>query len=288
MQRALVLGGGGNVGIAWELAVVAGLLDGGLDVRGADLIIGTSAGSVVGTQLAHGRDPRVLMAERKAPEARPLGGMTPDMTQLAEVFGFWGGSEEMTQERRAGVGRLALQAKTMPEEQWIAGFAANGWPGWSEQPLLITAVDAESGAFVALDAAGGVPIERAVAASCSVPGLFPSVTIDGRRYTDGGVRSGTSADLALRIKPERVLIIAPMGATDRGVSGLAAKQIERETAELEAAGARVRAIRFDEAAKEASGANLMDPARAAPTAVAGEAHARRIVDELRAWWGSQR
>ncbi|MDP9237637.1 MAG: patatin-like phospholipase family protein [Chloroflexota bacterium] len=285
MKRALVLGGGGNVGIASETAVAAGLLDGGLDVRDADLIIGTSAGSVVGTHLAHGRDPRDLMNERRSPDARPLGGTAPDMSHLAAIFGLWASFGEMTQEHCAQVGRLALESKTMPEEQWLSGFEANAWDGWPAKPLWITAVDAESGAFKALDRDSGIEIHRAVAASCSVPGLFPPVSIDGRRYTDGGVRSGTSADLAQRIEPDLVLLIAPMGASPSGIGRLASNQIDAETAALEAAGAKVRAIRFDQAAKEASGANLMDPTHATPAAAAGEAHARRIAAELREWWG---
>ncbi len=285
MKRALVLGGGGAVGIAWETGVVAGLLAGGIDVRGADLIVGTSAGSVVGTHLAHGRDPQALLEGRREPAPGPNGSVTPDMSALAAVFGMWSSFDEMTPERCAQIGRMALEAKTMPEGQWLAGFAANGWSGWPAKPLLITAVDCESGAFRAFDAGMGVPLERAVAASCSVPGMFPPVTIDGRRYTDGGLRSGTSADLAARIEPHRVLIIAPMGASARGISVLAAKQIARETAALEATGAKVHAVRFDDAAKEAAGANLMDPQRAAPSAAAGDAQGRRLADGLRAWWG---
>lgn len=285
MKRALVLGGGGNVGIAWELAIIAGLLDSGLDVRNADLVIGTSAGSVVGTHVAHGRDAREVIAEAAS---RPLlGGVAPDMSSLAAVFSLWASFDEMTEEHCAQVGRAALASTPVTsEDAWLASFEQNGWPGWPGKPLLTTAVDAESGAFKAFERDSGVEIHRAVAASCSVPGLFPPVSIGGRRYTDGGVRSGTSADLAQRIEPDRVLIVAPMGATDRGVSALAAKQIERETAGLEAKGAQVYAIRFDDAAKKASGQNLMDPARAAPTAVAGTGHAQRIAAELRAWWGS--
>ena len=45
MTKALVLGGGGAVGVSWETAIVAGLLEGGVDLRNADLIVGTSAGS---------------------------------------------------------------------------------------------------------------------------------------------------------------------------------------------------------------------------------------------------
>src|SRR5437588_13026776 len=65
--RALVLGGGGVAGVAWELGILRGLHDTGVDVRGADVIIGTSAGSVVGTQIASGTDLESLFTSRQIP-----------------------------------------------------------------------------------------------------------------------------------------------------------------------------------------------------------------------------
>ena len=291
MKRALVLGGGGNVGIAWEIAVLAGLAEAGVDVRNADLVVGTSAGSVVGTSIAHGRDPRELLEERRNEPRRSLGeranasesAARAFQENVAGIFTLWTSVDEMTQAHAAQVGALALQARTMPEDQWIDGFAANAWPGWPRTPLLVTAVDCETGAFRAFDAASGAPIERAVAASCTVPGLFPPVLIDGVRYMDGGVWSGTSADLAQRIEPDVVLIVAPIGWSGRGIHLLAARQLAREMAALEAAGARVRLIEPDAAARERM-QNLMDSAEAMAAADAGLAHARTIGQAVaRAW-----
>ena len=289
MKRALVLGGGGNVGIAWEIGVLAGLADGGVDASEADLVIGTSAGSVVGTQLRSGRDPRELLRELQDEQPRALGdnGHVPDMSVMTETFTLWGSFKEMTPEACAQVGALALKAKTVPEERWISAFEENGWRGWPERPLLITAVDCESGEFKAFDRDSGVPIATAVAASCSVPAMFPPVTIAGRRYTDGGVRSVTSADLALRIEPDAVLIIAPMGASDRGVGRVVGNQIEREHEALEASGASVRRIMFDDAAREASGGNLMDPTKRRPASSAGYALGSRLAPEMLDWWNGR-
>ncbi len=286
MKRAVVLGGGGNVGIAWELGVLAALAEGGIDAREADLVVGTSAGSVVGAQIGHGRDPRALLAERRAAPAQPSGEAAPGAVpqDAAGVFALWVSATEMTQAHAAQVGALALQARTMPEEQWLAGFAVNGWPGWPAQTLVVTAVECESGAFRAIDRASGVPIERAVAASCAVPGLFPPVTVDGVRCMDGGVRSGTSADLAQRIEPDVVLVVAPIGWAGRGIHRLAAQQLAQEMAALESVGAKVRLIEPDDGARAHMG-NLMDPAEALPAADTGYAHARRLAAGLRAWWG---
>jgi len=286
MKRALVLGGGGIVGVAWETALLAGLMEGGIDLRDADLIVGTSAGSIVGSQIAAGRDPREMMLEARERPA-PVANESPDVAAITAVFAAWASFEEMTPANCARVGKLALEAKTMPEEELLARFERNEAVAWPAKPLLVVAVDCVSGDMRAFDAASGVPMQRAISASCSVPGMFPPVTIEGRRYTDGGVRSGTSADLAVRIVPDVVLIVAPMGSSTENAFGrLMAKQISAEAAGLEAAGAGVMVIQFDEAAKQTGAANLMNPAGAAPAAVAGEAHGRRIADEVGAFWSS--
>ncbi|HYM15873.1 MAG TPA: patatin-like phospholipase family protein [Dehalococcoidia bacterium] len=288
MRRALVLGGGGAVGIAWETGICAGLLAGGVDVREADVIVGTSAGSVVGTSLAHGSDPRDLFEEQRRPREAPPAVPGRDMAEVAAIFRLWTSFDDMTEAACKEVGAAAVSASTVPEEQWLATFASRGWPGWPAKPLLVTAVDCATGAFKAFDAQSAVPIVHAVTASCSVPGLAPPVTIDGRRYMDGGVRSGTSADLAQRIEPDVVLIVAPMGRRDGGVDRLAAKQLAREMGELEAAGVGVHLVQFDDVTKQLVGQNLMNPASAPPAAEAGLAHGQRLAVDLRRWWRQPR
>lgn len=286
MKRALVLGGGGAVGVAWEIGVVAGLLEGGLDTREADLIIGTSAGSVVGAQLAHGRDPRELFESVQSGDGSspPSAGLPPDQDALRNIFTLWGSVDRMTDEIAAQIGKMALAAKTATEEQMLVGQSRLGITEWPAKPLLVTAVDCASGAMTAFEGATGAPVERAIAASCAVPGMFPPITIDGRRYTDGGVRSFTSADLAQRIEPDIVLIVAVFGVRDRGIDRLAAHQIAEESAQLESAGASVRAVRLDEATLEASGGNFMDFAKRAPAAVSGRRQGLEAAAELAAWW----
>jgi NTE family protein len=288
MKRALVLGGGGPVGVAWEIGLLAGLLDAGVDLRDAGLIVGTSAGSIVGAQLAHGRDAREMVASVEAgppPGRRPAAAAPPpDAAATAEVFRLWGSFDEMAPEACAAIGRAALTARTMPEDEWIDGIdAPSAWPA---TPLIAVAVECETGAIRAIDAAQGVDLRRAIAASCAVPGLFPPVTIEGKRYMDGGVRSGTSADLALRIGPDAVLIVAPLGSQERGIGALFRRQIAAERAQLEAAGACVFVTRMDDAAIAAAPNGMMDFDARVPVATAARKHAARIANDIAAMWNT--
>jgi NTE family protein len=116
--------------------------------------------------------------------------------------------------------------------------------------------------------------------------MFPPITIMGRRYMDGGVRSGTSADVLLGDEPEVVLVIAPLARGTSSIGALAERCLDNEIAALRAAGARVVKVVPDAADLEAFGANLMDPSRAAPAADAGAARGRALAESLADVWRS--
>jgi NTE family protein len=143
---------------------------------------------------------------------------------------------------------------------------------------VCTAADAETGAFRVWDAAAGVDPMRAVAASCAVPGLYPPVTIAGRRYIDGGVRSPTNADLATGC--DDVLLVA---VTLKPFGPMMEAAARRELAPIEAAGGRTLLIVPDEPSLEAFGPNLMDTARRAQIAEAGLRQGRNEAARLDAW-----
>ena len=112
-RRALVLGGGGVTGIAWETGLIAGLAERGIDLAAADVIIGTSAGSVVGTDIACGREPEALYQAQLAPPAPE-----PPARLGWDVIGrlLWVMSTSRDPVRaRARIGRWALAARTVPE-----------------------------------------------------------------------------------------------------------------------------------------------------------------------------
>jgi len=290
VTKALVLSGGGSVGIAWEIGVAAGLQRAGVDVRDADFITGTSAGSAVGAQLALCRDLDELVSRQRrigstsAQGSSGNGAGGPGGAQMAKLFAVMAqamAAEGPAEARRAAIGRFALDADALPEEQFVASFRyLNGEP-WPAR-FTCTAVDALSGEFAVWDAQAGVGLDRAVASSCAVPGLFAPVTINGRRYIDGGMRSGTNADLARG--HDRVLIISLLGAvaatSGQNTRFTRAGQLDGEIAALTGSGSVVEVINADEAAVQAMGINLMDRS-AIPAAVdegirQGEFEASRV------------
>jgi NTE family protein len=278
--RALVLGGGGIAGIAWEIGLLAGLAEEGVDVRDADLVVGTSAGSIVGTLLRTGADLAELY-ERQLGPVPPTEKRTDfDATEMMTAIGAALAGVTDAQGARARVGALALQAATVPEEERRATIRARiGEPAWPDRRLLVTAVDAHDGAFSAFDADSGVPLLDAVAASCAVPLVYPPITIGGRPYIDGGMRSIANADLAAGC--DRVLVVAPFAGAPGSPLG---PSLDDEVAGLREK-AEVHVVLADEVALRAFGTNPLDPATREPSAVAGRAQVPAVVEHLRTFWG---
>jgi NTE family protein len=278
---ALVLGGGGLTGIGWEIGMLAGLAAAGTDLTTADVIIGTSAGSVVGAQLASGRLSLDALYERQL--AAPDGEITARMG-TAEMARFAIAALRSRDAVAFGVrmGRLALRTRTAPESERRAVITkrllAQEWPA---RRLLVTAVDAVTGERTAFEDSSGVELADAVGASCAVPGIWPPVTIGDKKWIDGGVHSSANADLAAGYA--RVVVIAPMAAgggplaTARAQGALLARQ-----------GARVCVINPDRAARSAFGRNVLDPAKRADAARAGRRQsAVHAAEVARVWAGEE-
>ena len=273
--RALVLGGGGLTGIGWMWGVIAGAAAAGVDLTAADLVIGTSAGSVVGAVLAGGGDVEAHYARQLAPPGAEL-----PVRMWLRTMARWGWTALRSrdpEELGRRIGRVALATRTVPAEERRAVIASRlPVQGWPERRLLITAVDASSGERAAFDRESGVDLVDAVAASCAVPGVWPPVPIAGRRFIDGGVRSAANADLAAGA--DRVVILAPIVRGIGRMTGVAAQAVHlRRTA-------RVAVVQPDREALRAIGRNVLDPARRAPAARAGRVQAASAVEGIRAAW----
>jgi len=252
-RTALVLSGGGLLGVGWELGVLRGLRDGGVDMRGFAKVVGTSAGAMVGAIAASGASLEAVApnVERDRQFAAIVQQMNPET--IGPLFGALMAGGEPDQARRAQLGALAQQTQ-VPEDTYIAVarqyMPAMPWP----KPLIITAVDVDDGAFVSWDVAAGVELVRAAAASSAVPGMFPPITIAGHRYMDGAMRSPTSADLATG--SDFVVIVAAPSRSDQSD-----RQIATETADIRAAGGEVLEIRPDAESGAAFGPDAMDSSR---------------------------
>ncbi len=279
MTYALVLGAGGVTGNAWETGLLKGLRDAGLDLTGAALIVGTSTGAVIGAQIATGASlddvyRRQVERPRRSEERPPdLGKLVEFFTARARAAGEPGRQTRRTPELLAWIGGQARACSTRISEASRLEVIKSRLPAheWPERPLIVTAIDTADGSLVAWRRSSGVPLALAVASSCAVPWVYPPVTINGRRYMDAGMRSGTNADLACT--HELVLVVAPMAAYDR-------ETLDEEVADLRRGGARVEVVVPDVSAVEAMGPNPLDPARRAAAAEAGLAQAAAAAETL--------
>ncbi len=273
MTEALVLGGGGVAGVAWTTGLLTGLAEAGQDVSGGELIVGTSAGATVAAQLGSGLSLADLYARQVEPELQAAEIMVEvDLATLGSAMAAAVRNATSALDIRRAVGRLALEAGTVPEAERRAviesRLPSHRWPA---RAVKIVAVDAESGEPRVFDGTSGVSLVDAVAASCAVPGVWPPVTIGGRRYIDGGVRSHTNADYAAGAS--RVLVVAPKGPASLSPSE---KPSPQTVEELRADGSEVAVVEPDEAVRRAIGGNALDPSTRGPAAEAGRAQGRRL------------
>lgn len=277
MPKALVLGGGGVAGIAWELGVLDALLAAGVDLTTADRIVGTSAGSAVGAQLRTGESLESLCARQLVPAEQSAElQVESSLDSLIEQFAACFEGAPTALEVRRRLGAVALGAPTVEEAARIAVIESRlSSHEWSERELLVTAVDALTGEFRVFDKNSGVPLVSAVTASCAVPGIWPPVTIGDTRYIDGGVNSGTNADLAEGC--EVVVIIAPF-------AGGFGPTVESEAEALRSAGAIVEVITADAGATEAFGTNVLDPATRVPSLREGRRQGALEVQRIAKVW----
>jgi NTE family protein len=292
-ERALVLGGGGGAGNAWEIGVIAGLFDVGLDVTEADLIIGTSAGATVAAQISSATPPELLakiLAD--VPEARtgPIAsdrGPVPNkpvanhMERTGAIIGAAVDAADMR--RKMGAAALELDAASDGSRriQWRATVAARlPNKNWPQRPMLITAVDARTGEPVVFDRHSGVDLVDAVAASTSSGAPYG---IGDNRYIDGGYRANENADLAAGYA--RVLVLSPFGGRSRHPLAWGT-HLAAQVNDLRARGSRVETIFPDSNSQNAVavGMRVMDPSTRRPAARAGYDQGRALAEQLSEFW----
>ncbi|MBO0771494.1 MAG: patatin-like phospholipase family protein [Actinobacteria bacterium] len=293
-ERALVLHGGGSAGNAWEIGVIAGLFEAGLDVTEADLIIGTSAGATAAAQITSAAPAELLaaiLAAAPRPPAgpagsgrgrAPIGPVTDHMERTSRIIAAAGDAADMR--RRMGAAALDMDAASdgSGQARWRATVAARlPCQRWPERTMLITAVDAHTGEPVVFDRHSGVDLVDAVAASTSNGFGVPPYSIGGRRYIDGGYRRNENADLAAGYA--RVLVLSPFGGRSRHPQEWG-MQLAAQVGELRASGSSVETIFPDSNSRTAFGSNMMDPSTRPAAARAGYDQGRAVAEQLTGFW----
>ena len=293
-RRGLVLGGGGVLGAAWAVGALQAIEEvHGIDPREFDVIVGTSAGSVLGALVGAGVSIEALRDhQRGAPIAEgPLAGYLWDYETAT-------GGRRPSMPRLRGPGSVRLMASSlrhglkMPPTAVLSAFmpVGNGslervghlidaitpFGEWSpHQALWIVAMDYEAGHRVVFgrDDAPPAPLADAVMASCAIPGWFEPVTIDERTYVDGGAWSATSADVLAGHGLDEVYVVAPMvsietdepdsllSRLERRWRGSVTRRCASEVEELREAGATVTVLGPGREDLEAMGGNIMDGRR---------------------------
>lgn len=268
MSRALVLGGGGPVGIGWQAGLLQGLADAGVILGDADTVIGTSAGSVVGAQLASGR-PLVGLVE---PFAKP-----PPTAS---------GKERATPIDLADFG--ADPADVPTEQAFLERFAVLADLDWPAA-FRCTSFDLDTGKPAVWDEASGIAVQLAVASSCSIPGISPAMTIGAGHYIDGGARDMLNADLAVGndivVAVSCLPLESPAGRMPDLIAGLLAG-VGGRLAELRSTGSRVELVEPRAELNELSGwgHHLMDFHRTPAAFELGLAQGRAEADRLGTHW----
>lgn len=276
---ALVLGGGGITGLAWEIGMLAGLQEAGVDLTNADVVIGTSAGSIAGAQILSGTPLEELYARQlKDPTGEFASRMGLGILARFLVVMLLPGNQ---QKSRARLGRSALRAHTVPEAKRREVIASR-LPGeaWPDRDLRITTVDADTGEFVVFRRDSGVTLLDAVCASCAVPLVYPPAVVNGRHYIDGGMRSVANADLAAGCDP--IVALAPIS-----VSLWRSQSVQGQIASL-GKGIRSIVVKADGQARKAMGYQALDPAYRTAAARAGRAQAVSVARAVAEVWTAVR
>jgi NTE family protein len=293
--RALVLGGGGPVGRAWETGLAAGFAHLGVNLSTADLIVGTSAGAIVGAEIALGRDMKISMPVAGNPAAgrsvapapaEPPPGLQELMAAIAQAS-----TSPDPEAARQRIGQIALSA-SVPDEKVaigrpnLAGVSGQPWP----TSLQATSVSTKTGRRQVWNASSNVPLEKALAASSALPGVWPPITIGDDRYMDGGVSSTLNADLAQNYG--HVIVVSCFGlhqSAHGNPTSPANKQLITELETLRRSGASVELISPNSAflALTRNGALMLNPALEPQASELGNQQASREIERVRAAWTSQ-
>jgi NTE family protein len=257
----------------------------GLDVKNADVFVGTSSGSRVALHLASG-DAHEDAFQRRLQPLPPSSGRPPVIDWVALREGIArakeaGGSKTEVLRR---IGSLALAAASGTSGPTRREIVAAQLPvtAWPEKRVLIATVNANTGERRAFDCDSGIDLVDAVIASTASFGA-PPVLFQGEHYIDGGFYCTDNADLATGF--DRVMILALKRPPE--IPSMSVASLDETVKTLQDNGSQVEIIQPDETtlAAFAAAGGLLNPAISAPAARAGRLQGGRIVSErISSFW----
>lgn len=237
-RRAVVISGGGLAGLAWGSAYLNGLASAGVDLSKADLVVGTSAGSILGTQVCANDLPMFTRALQLAAKTRLFERIRNDndpKPTAAHARAMFDDSPNGDPATLLRIGHAALAADAPSQYSLFAQVALfTRRFRWPSPALRTTAYDTYTAQRHVYSSNGKAKLIHALAASSSVPGLMAPVQIGETRLMDGGMASGANSDLALGA--DRALVIGLVHDPRQGKWTNAPEQWDTEIADLRAAG----------------------------------------------------
>jgi NTE family protein len=281
-KNALVLGGGGIAGIAWETGVLRGIADesptAARVLLDSDVLVGTSAGSSVGAQISSGHAIEDLFERQiqaSSAEIDPGNGIDTVVELFLQAVAD---PHSTVTQKRQRIGAVALATETVAEPV-RRDVIARRLPSqhWSDRVLRVTAIDIDTGKLVVFDRDSGVKLVDAVTASCAVPGVWPPVTFGERRYMDGGIGSTINLDVAGDC--DMAVVLVPAGESAPSSFG------EGPASEIAAFGGTALGLFADDESLAAFGSNPLDPRCRIASAQAGRAQGRREAAGVAAFLG---
>lgn len=285
-SHALVLGGGGLFFVAWQVGYLEGLAQRGVDLGKAQILVGTSAGSLVAAIVAAGHLRRTageIDLLGKVPSLLGLlaggGDLAPSQLRALQRFGT---ATDAEPETVRSIGHAALAAHAPPARKTRRSLAAVlALRRWPSRALHITATDAFTGERLVVTHDSDVPVSQAAAASSAVPGLFSPQPLHDRWAMDGGA-SGSGIHTDLVAGAERVLVVSLTGTVPQPEAAMtvAPGSQDREVEALEAAGSKVVLHGPSRVDRD----ELMDPEAVSAALELGDQQAAADADEVLALW----
>ena len=318
LSTALVLGAGGTVGLAYHAGTLRALHEvGGFDPASADLIVGTSAGSVIAAYLRTGRTTAELWELALSGSDLPPAPVTPgpsgpsegdDGGGLPDLFvRSFATPVEMV---RRGLGSAYVLSRSVlraPVPVLLPAPVRHAFPaglfemsdgrerleselpaGWPDRPLWLCSLDIVTGRRIVLGRrrAPRLSLAQSVMASCAIPGVYPPVRYGRRELIDGGAHSTTNLDLAARFGADLIIGIVPMGfdpsdppaCAPRLIRRLPNRTLNAELAVSDRAGSQTLLLRPGAHEASLQGFNMMRSADLAPVAQAAYDATARVID----------